>query len=114
MAKRVLLIDGDQFLFKASIAVEKETKWDDQNHVLYSNSNEAWDVLVGMLDRIFERFETKEHALTFSAPPNFRFDVGPTTRDTATPGNPSATRHSVRRSRASTTAWPWRAWRLMT
>jgi 5'-3' exonuclease len=88
MAKRVLLIDGDQFLFKASIAVEKETKWDDQNHVLYSNSNEAWDVLVGMLDRIFERFETKEHALTFSAPPNFRFDVWPDYKGARDPRKP--------------------------
>lgn len=73
--KRVLLIDGDQFLFKAAVAVEKETMWDDQNHVLYSNSNEAWAVLEDMMDRIFERFETKEHALTFSAPPNFRMSL---------------------------------------
>lgn len=76
--KKVLLIDGDQFVFKAAISVEKESRWDDQNHVLYSNSHEAWHVLEGMLDRIFERFETKEHALTFStdsSKPNFRYAV---------------------------------------
>lgn len=75
---KVLLIDGDQFVFRAAVAVERETLWDDQNHVLYSNANEAWDVLVGMLDRIFERFETREHALTFSSSPGFRMDVDPT------------------------------------
>lgn len=91
MAKRVLLIDGDQFLFKAAVAVEKETRWDDQNHVLYSNSNEAWDVLEGMMDRIFERFETKEHALCFStdtSKPNFRFAVWPEYKGARDPRKP--------------------------
>jgi DNA polymerase-1 len=74
----LLLIDGDQFIFRATAAVEKETRWDDQNHVLYSNENEAWDTLTGMLERIFERFDSREHVLTFSAPPNFRFGVDPT------------------------------------
>lgn len=76
--KKVLLIDGDQFLFKACVAVEKEILWDDQNHVLYSNVNEAWGVLTDMLTRIFERFKTEEHALTFSTAPNFRMDIDPT------------------------------------
>ena len=74
----VLLIDGDQFIFRATAAVEKETLWDDQNHVLYSNENEAWDNLTGMLERIFERFGSREHALTFSSPPNFRLAVDAT------------------------------------
>lgn len=76
--KKVLLIDGDQFIFRAAVAVEKEVLWDDQNHVLFSNANEAWDTLEGMLDRIFERFETKEHALTFSSAPGYRLQVDPT------------------------------------
>lgn len=74
----VLLIDCDQFVFKACAAVEKETRWDDENHVLYSNENEAWDNLTGMLERIFERFGSREHVLCLSAPPNFRFGVDPT------------------------------------
>lgn len=78
MPKRVLLIDGDQFVFKAAVAVEEEVRWDDQNHVLFSNYNKAWENLTGMLDRIFERFETNEHALCFStdsSKPNFRYGV---------------------------------------
>jgi 5'-3' exonuclease len=70
--KRLLLIDGDQFLFKSTAAIEKDVRWDDQNHVLFSNANEAWDTFVGMLKRIFERFDTDEHALCFTTPPNFR------------------------------------------
>jgi hypothetical protein len=52
--------------------------WDDQNHILYSNENECWDNLTGMLDRVFERFTTREHALCFTKAPNFRREVDPT------------------------------------
>jgi DNA polymerase I len=67
-----LLIDGDQFLFKATAAVEKEIRWDEQNHVLYSNEVEAWGNLMDMLDRIYERFETKNAILCFSSYPIWR------------------------------------------
>jgi len=76
--KKSLLIDGDQFIFKACVAVEEEVQWDDQNHVLFCNYNKAWDNLTGMMDRIFTRFETKEHAMCFSQAPNFRHSVDPT------------------------------------
>jgi DNA polymerase-1 len=86
--KRLLLIDGDEFLFRACAAVEKEVKFNvilgevDWNeppiHVLGSNPVEARQVLDEMLDRIFTRFETKEHLLCFSSPPNFRYTVDPT------------------------------------
>jgi 5'-3' exonuclease len=76
--KKLLLIDGDEFIFRATAAVEEEVRWDDQNHVLFSNANKAWDTLTDMFDRIFERFETKDHVLCFSSAPNFRFTVDPT------------------------------------
>jgi DNA polymerase-1 len=86
--KRLLLIDGDEFLFRACAAVEKEVKFNvilgevDWNeppiHVLGSNPVQAREVLDEMLDRIFERFETREHVMCFSAPPNFRYTVDPT------------------------------------
>jgi DNA polymerase I len=69
---RRLLIDGDQFLFKAAAAVEREVRWDEQNHVLYSNEHEAMANFTGMMDRIFERFETQEHALCVSSYPVWR------------------------------------------
>jgi 5'-3' exonuclease len=74
----LLLIDGDQFVFKATVAVEKEVLWDEHNHVLFSNENEAYDTLTGMLERIFVRFDSRDCALCFSDPPNFRHEIEPT------------------------------------
>ena len=86
--KRLLLIDADEFLFRACAAVEKEVKFNvilgevDWNeppiHVLGSNPVQAREVLDEMIERIFERFETREHLLCFSSPPNFRYTVDPT------------------------------------
>jgi DNA polymerase-1 len=73
--KTSLLIDGDEYLFKACAAVEREVRWDDWNHVLYTNLHEAWQNFVRMIDQLWTRFETVEHALCFSAPPNFRYSV---------------------------------------
>lgn len=88
MVKRLLLIDGDEFLFRASAAVEQEVKFNttlgepDWNeppvHILYSHPLKARQCLDEMLERIFERFQTREHWLCFSSPPNFRFTVDPT------------------------------------
>lgn len=86
--KPILLIDGDQFIFKATAAVERETKWDDQNHVLYSNVNEAWDNLNSMIERIFERFDSREHALCFSTAPNFRKEIDATYKSHRSPRKP--------------------------
>jgi DNA polymerase-1 len=86
--KRLLLIDGDEFLFRACAAVEKEVKFNvilgevDWNeppiHVLGSNPVQAREVLDEMIERIFERFGTRNHAMCFSSPPNFRYGVDPT------------------------------------
>lgn len=68
-----LLIDGDEYLFKACAAVEREVRWDDQNHVLYCNRNEAWDNFQRLVRQLFERFGTEEHFLCFSGEqPYFR------------------------------------------
>jgi DNA polymerase-1 len=73
--KPLLLIDGDQFIHKATAALEREVRWDDQNHVLYSNVEECWDNVKAMLDRIFERFSSTDHALCFTSAPNFRREL---------------------------------------
>ncbi len=78
MARKLLLIDGDQFVFTAAVAIEQETRWDEHNHVLYSSPELAWVNLEAMLLRIFDRFETHDHVLTFSGPNNFRHEVDPT------------------------------------
>lgn len=86
--KKLLLIDGDEFLFRAAAAVEHESRfntalgevdWEEAPiHHLYSHPGKALEVLDEMMERIFERFETREHFLCFSAPPNFRFGIDAT------------------------------------
>jgi DNA polymerase-1 len=96
--KKLLLIDGDEMLFKATAAVEHETKWnvvlgevdwrEPPIHVLTSSPSKAQQVFEEMIERFFERFETDNHFLCFSTTPdfnfeqdkqaNFRFDVDPT------------------------------------
>jgi len=78
MARKLLLIDGDQFVFTAAVAIEQETRWDDHNHVLYASPELAWVNFEALLKRIFDRFETNDHVLTFSSPDNFRYQVDPT------------------------------------
>ncbi|MGM5019235.1 hypothetical protein [Tardiphaga sp. 367_B4_N1_1] len=80
MTKKTVLIDGDEFIFKASAAVEEVVKWDDQNHVRYANPNKAWVILSQMVERIYDRFETRDHFVCFSTEPrtNFRYAVDPT------------------------------------
>lgn len=78
MTRKLLLIDGDQFVFTAAVAIEREIRWDEDNHVLYSNPELAWTNFEAMIARIFERFETDDHALAFSSSTNFRYEVDPT------------------------------------
>lgn len=88
MTKQILLIDGDEFLFRASCAVEHETRFNEvlgevewkepPIHILFSHPGRAREVLDEMLERIFARFETRKHWLCFSTGPNFRHGVDPT------------------------------------
>jgi DNA polymerase-1 len=81
--RTALLVDGDEYLFKACIAVEREIKWDDQNHVLYCNENEAWDNFERMIKQMQERLGEKPGPLPpvilcWSADrPYFREDIYP-------------------------------------
>jgi DNA polymerase I len=72
-----LLIDGDEYLFKATAAVEHEVRWDDQNHVLFSNEVKAWSVFTDMIDRLVERFRPDMLLLAFGSQPYFRTEIEP-------------------------------------
>lgn len=73
-----LLVDGDEYLFKACAALETEIRWDDQNHVLFCNREEAWDVFVGSLNKLQDELESDRMYLAFSGEGNFRRDLYPT------------------------------------
>lgn len=80
MARSILLIDGDQYLWRACAATERDVKWDDENHVLASNEVEAWDTVAGSLKIISDHFNNKDLVVTLSdySKPCFRYSIDPT------------------------------------
>jgi DNA polymerase-1 len=80
VARTILLIDGDQYLFRGCAATERDVKWDDENHVLASNEVEAWDTVSGAFKNILEHFGHGDLVITLSdySVPCFRYSVDPT------------------------------------
>lgn len=80
MTPSKLMLDGDILLFTASVAVELETRWDDEVWTLESNANDA----VRILDEQIATFEentgiaSSDFVFALSDKKNFRFDVCPT------------------------------------
>lgn len=73
MVKRTLLIDGDEFVHVCSSAVEYEARWDEQNIILASNIEEAWDAFKFRLQNLLDAFEgEKILRFAFTGPDNFR------------------------------------------
>jgi DNA polymerase-1 len=70
--KPVLLIDGDQFLYKACIACETEIRWDEENHVLYANREEAWELMQGSIRKVQEALGVQTVRLAFTVGESFR------------------------------------------
>jgi DNA polymerase-1 len=79
MAKTLLLIDGDQYLYRGCAAVERDVKWDDENHVLSSNEVEAWEVVEGSLKKTLYHFgDDAEPVVCLSEGVIFRTAIDPT------------------------------------
>jgi DNA polymerase-1 len=72
-----LLIDGDEYLYKACAALETEVQWDEQNHVLACNAEEAWDVFVGSIEKIKDALDAETGYLAFTGKGNFRQAIYP-------------------------------------
>lgn len=72
MPRQILLIDGDQYLHRACAAVERDTRWDEDNHVLVSNAEEAYDVVKGSLNKITHHFGHEDFVIAFSEGVVFR------------------------------------------
>lgn len=78
--KTTLLIDGDLYLHRGTIAVEKEVRWDEENHLLYSNEAEAIVAVEYEIKKLMDRFgvEKADCVVAISSPPLFRTEVDPT------------------------------------
>jgi DNA polymerase-1 len=72
-----LLIDGDQILYQCCAAVEHEVRWDDCNHVLYSNADEADTLVQHKIKEIIRETGATKYYLCFSGPNNFRKQLYP-------------------------------------
>lgn len=72
MANQLLLIDGDLILHRGCVAVEKDIRWDEDYHVLFSSWEEAWHNVVAGIERLMERFDTRRHLIALSGDENFR------------------------------------------
>lgn len=73
-----LLIDADEYLFKAAAACEREVRWDEWNHVLFCNRDEAWGNFTRMLSELQEKLDASNTILCFSgARPYFREELYP-------------------------------------
>lgn len=68
----LLLIDGDEVVYRTAAALEREVQWDEQHHVLYSNADAVFAEVKAHMDRLFERFGTERHVLAFTGSGNFR------------------------------------------
>lgn len=77
MPRTILLIDGDQYLHRACAAVERDERWDDENHVLYSNEVEAWEVVDGSIEKVLAHFGEKDHVVCLSEGEVFRKKIDP-------------------------------------
>lgn len=78
MPRTILLIDADQYLHRACAATERDTRWDEENHVLCSNETEAYDTVASSMKNIEQHFGSKDLVLCFSEGRCFRYDIEPT------------------------------------
>ncbi len=75
MSKPLLLLDGDQYLYKATVACEREVRWDTDNHVLGSNASEAFDLCMGLIEKTTNTLNSNRIQIALSAGLNFRKEI---------------------------------------
>lgn len=73
-----LLVDGDQYIHKTCAAGEHDTRWDEDNHVLWANEEEVWDTLQASIGDLQERFgASSDIVVCLGQAPYFRHDLFP-------------------------------------
>jgi DNA polymerase-1 len=77
MANVDLLIDGDLVLYKTACGVEKEVHWDEENHVLWANIEDAWGCLQENITHLTDKFNPTNLIFALTGKGNFRKDLFP-------------------------------------
>lgn len=78
MSDPLLLIDGDIVVYRACAACERDIRWDEFNHVLQSNEEEAWDAVKSIMALISDGMGSNRVAIALSGGDNFRKRLSPT------------------------------------
>lgn len=72
-----LLIDGDLLVHRSTIAVEKDVKFNNRYHILWSDSHNAMNVLEDKLESLTDITGIADYLITFSdSDNNFRKSLG--------------------------------------
>ena len=77
MKSSTLLIDGDLILYKATSAVEVDWRIDEDNHILWSNAAEAFDLFVQQIDILKRDLSTDDVVIAFTKGQSFRSTLYP-------------------------------------
>jgi 5'-3' exonuclease len=72
-----LLIDGDLVLYKTACGVEKEVRWDEENHVLWANIEDAWGCVQDYVIQLTDKFKPNNMVFALTGKGNFRKDLFP-------------------------------------
>lgn len=75
--KPKLLIDADLIIYRSAAAVERDIRWDEENHMLVSNEEDVMVNVERAVDRLTKRFDTDDVLMCISTGRNFRYDVDP-------------------------------------
>ena len=76
--KPTLLIDGDLILYKATSAVEVDWRCDNDNHILFSNAAEAFELFERQIEGFKLALGADELIIAFTKGQSFRNEVFPT------------------------------------
>lgn len=72
----ILAVDADSIVYQSCIVAEFEAKWDEENHYLAANVNEATNIALNSVKSLVDRFGPCEVVLCFTVSGNFREKLG--------------------------------------
>ena len=82
MKPRKLILDGDMLVHRSCTAVEKDTRFQEKWHILFSKFSDAWNVLQDTLHDLGDTAGTEEFVMVFSDPEvNWRKLYDPTYKE---------------------------------
>lgn len=72
-----LLLDGDLILFRSAIVCEQETKWDEENWLLWLNEEKAWANIQAVIEGFRTVLSASRVTLLFTEGRCFRYSLVP-------------------------------------